>query len=176
MPGVGLNPTRIAAFEALRSCGADISIEEAQEKGVEPIGTIRVRAATLSGAMTLSGDAIPLLIDEVPILAVTALLGGCDFSVSDAAELRGKESDRITLLVKNLRALGFDVDERPDGFASRPKNGLFGARIETAHDHRIAMSFGIASLVVPGISIDAPECADVSFPGFWNILARLQRT
>ena len=170
--GVGLNPTRTAFVEVLRKIGADINEEVESSAGGEPQGSVRVRNSELHGRLELSGAHVAGLIDEIPLVAVVAAVAGCPFRLSDASELRTKECDRITALVKNLRHMGMEVEERPDGFAFEAKNRVLGTRIETYHDHRIAMAFGIAGLVVTGIVIDDPECVSVSFPGFWEAIGR----
>lgn len=173
VPRVLVNPTRVAYLDVLRSSGAQIELLDEAETGGEPIADIHVHRSQLRESMTI-GDDVSGLIDEIPALAVVAACSGIACTVRNAEELRHKESDRIALLVRNLRAIGCEVEEYPDGFASIRKNGLIGASIETHGDHRIAMAFGVAALVVPGIFIDDPACVDVSFPGFWDILQGLR--
>ncbi len=173
LEGVSTNPTRTAYLSLLGSHGASISLASPGSRHGEPVADVAVHRSALAGEMQIRED-IAGLIDEIPILAVAATCSGMPFSVRHAEELRHKESDRISMLVKNLRAIGCDVEEYADGFASSPKNGLIGAMIETHGDHRIAMAFGIAGLVIDGITIDDPACADVSFPGFWTLLESLR--
>ena len=118
---------------------------------------------------------VPFLIDEIPILAVTSACAGIPFDVRGASELRAKESDRIHLLVGNLRAMGLEVEEYDDGFAFEGKNTVLPALIETGGDHRIAMAFGVAACTQPkGMTIPNAESAEISFPGFWTILQHYQ--
>ncbi len=167
---VGLNPMRTGFLSVLRGIGG--VIEEAVEStaGGEPIGSVMVSSCSLGGQMILQGAEVAGIIDEIPLLAVVAAVSGVSFRVTDAQELRAKECDRIAVMVRNLRAMGLDVEEQEDGFAFEPKNPVFGARIETMHDHRIAMAFAVAGLVVPGIRIDDPGCVSISFPEFWRAL------
>ena len=115
------------------------------------------------------------LIDEIPILSVTALFAEGSFRIHDAQELRAKETDRIYAIVNNLRLLGCDVEEYEDGFAFEGKKKYSGALIPSYGDHRIAMSFGVAGLRIPNITIENTDCADISFPGFWQKLVSLKR-
>ncbi len=117
---------------------------------------------------------MPLLIDELPALAALATFGG-SIEVRGAAELRVKESDRITALVDGLRAMGADADEYADGFAVRGTRRLTGGRVDARHDHRLAMSFAVAALGAEGpTEIAGAEVAAVSFPGFFETLDRLR--
>lgn len=171
---IGLNPTRTRVLDIFRSMGGSIEILEERLVAGEPIGNIRVRSSHLSGALTVNGSLVAELIDEIPILAITAAIAGDKFTLRDATDLRHKESDRISALVKNLRALEVDVEEYPDGFAFENKNPLIGAKIDSIQDHRIAMAFGIAGLVSDGETvIQDAECVDISFPGFWQILQKI---
>ncbi|MBI3578971.1 MAG: 3-phosphoshikimate 1-carboxyvinyltransferase, partial [Ignavibacteriales bacterium] len=140
----------------------------------EPIGDIRIRRSQLAGSLTLSGSLVAELIDEIPILAITAAVARGKFTLHDAADLRHKESDRISALVKNLRAMEVEVEEYQDGFAFENKNPLIGAKIDSVQDHRIAMAFGVAGLAASGETvIQDAECVDISFPGFWQILQKI---
>lgn len=171
---IGLNPTRTRVLDIFRSMGGAIEILEERLVAGEPIGDIRVRSSHLSGALTVNGSLVAELIDEIPILAITAAIAGDKFTLRDATDLRHKESDRISALVKNLRALEVDVEEYPDGFAFENKNPLIGAKIDSIQDHRIAMAFGIAGLVSDSETvIQDAECVDISFPGFWQILQKI---
>ncbi len=171
---IGLNPTRIAFLEVLKDFGAGIEILNAREVNNEPVGDLRVRPGKLlqnPNRMELRGDIIANLIDEIPILAVlgTQLKGGIE--IRDAHELRVKESDRINSVVKNLRKMGAAVTEFSDGFRVE-KSELKGAKLNSYGDHRIAMSFAIAGLFSSGeTKISGFEAVDVSFPGFFQVLA-----
>lgn len=172
LPNVGLNPSRRAVIETMIELGADISIEDEAEQNKEPSATIRVKGGLRRTyhRTVISGETIANLIDEIPILAVlgTQLENGLE--IRDAAELRVKESDRIKAVITNLRAMGADVDELPDGMVIRPSR-LTGAAVETFHDHRIAMAFAIAGCIAEGdTEIRDAETANVSFPGFYEKL------
>ncbi len=169
---VGLNPTRTAFLDVLRRAGARIEVTVIQQTGGEPLGTIRVRHGDLRPIVLDQAD-VPGLIDELPALAALATFGG-EVDVSGAAELRVKESDRITCLATGLRALGASVDERPDGFRVRGDRHLTGGTADAAGDHRLAMAFAIAALGAQGPSvITGAESVAVSYPGFFDVLSTL---
>ncbi len=177
MPNVGLNPSRRGILDVMLGLGANIEILASTETCNEPVATLKVSGgfAPSSAPNVLSGDIIANLIDEVPILAVlgTQLEGGIE--IRDAAELRVKESDRIASVVENLTRMGAAVTEFPDGLRVE-KSHLHGAAIDSHHDHRIAMAFGIAGLFADGeTQIRGAEAADVSFPGFFETLASVVR-
>ncbi len=179
--GVGLNPTRTAVLDLLASMGAPMSLVNLAMEHGELIGDIAVRPAQLTGGV-IAGEAVPAMIDELPVLAALGPYTEQGIEIRDAAELRVKESDRIALLAKNLRRMGAKVEEFPDGLrvAGTSAGGpaaagrLKGAEIDPGGDHRIAMAFAIAALAARGPSIirDA-ECVGVSFPGFFELLERL---
>ncbi|MDM7920876.1 MAG: 3-phosphoshikimate 1-carboxyvinyltransferase [Pyrinomonadaceae bacterium] len=175
MPGVGLNPTRDAVVAVLKSLGANIEVTNERLVCGEPVGDLVVSGGLDSrrNDEPIRGSVIANLIDEIPVLAVfgTQIDGGLE--IRDAAELRVKESDRIAAVVANLRKMGAEVEEFEDGLRVA-KSRLRGAEIETFHDHRIAMAFGVAGLFAEGeTTILGAECADVSFPGFFDVLARV---
>lgn len=176
--GAGLNPTRAAFLDVLRSWGADISQTDLQLEHNEPVGTINVRggiaSATQDDDRILGGAMIPSLIDELPLLAVvgTQIAGGIE--IRDAAELRLKESDRLATTARNLRAMGAEVEELPDGLRVFGPTQLRGALIDAHGDHRIAMAFSVAALVAESDSeIRGSEAAAVSFPEFFELLHTL---
>jgi 3-phosphoshikimate 1-carboxyvinyltransferase len=174
---VGLNPTRTRVLDVFRSLGAEIQILNERIIGSEPIGDLVVRSSSLAGTVYLRGTTVAELIDEIPILAVTAAFGDSAFMVKDAAELRLKECDRIRATVTNLRKLGLAVEEYEDGFAFQAKKHLTGAEFESFGDHRIAMAFGVAGVAVPnGALVRDSDCVDISFPSFWEKLLTLQKT
>ena len=161
---------------SIRSLGAEIEISNEQIAGCEPIGDLIVRSSSLSGSVDLRGSTVGELIDEIPILAVTAAFGDGFFVVRDATELRLKECDRINAIVGNLRKLGLTVEEYEDGFAFESKKDLVGGEFESFGDHRIAMAFGVAGVAVPnGALVRDSECVDISFPNFWEKLFALQK-
>jgi 3-phosphoshikimate 1-carboxyvinyltransferase len=166
---VGLNPTRTAFVEQLRRFGAQVDLEPQIADAGEPIGLMRVRHAAVRSVVVAPAE-VPGLIDELPVLAALATHGG-ELTVTGAAELRAKESDRITALVSGLRALGADADELPDGFHVRGAQRLRGGTADAAGDHRLAMSFAIAALGADGPStIGGADAVDVSYPGFFEVL------
>ena len=167
---VGLNPTRRRILDILRAMGGNIQIEHEQIIEGESIGDLVVQSSNLKSNLDLRGAEVVDLIDEIPILSVTALFAEGTFSIHDARELRAKETDRIAALVNNLRLLGCEVEEYEDGFAFEGKKKYSGALIPSYGDHRIAMSFGIAGLKIPNITIENTDCVDISFPGFWQQL------
>ena len=178
---VGLNPTRAAFLNVLRSWGADISESDFRMERNEPVGTIRVRGGAGPGAhdfqRVLEQDAIPALIDELPLLAVvgTQIEGGIE--IRDAGELRHKESDRLATTARNLRAMGAEVEETPDGLHVSSRIKLRGATIDAYGDHRIAMAFSVAALIAVGdTEIRGAESAAVSFPEFYDLLHSLLET
>ena len=173
--GVGLNPTRAAFLNVLRSWGADISETDFHLERNEPIGTIRVRGgfgpATHDSQRVLEGDFVPSLIDELPLLAVvgTQIKGGIE--IRDAGELRFKESDRLATTVRNLQAMGAEVTELDAGLRITRPTKLHGATIDSFGDHRIAMAFSVAALIADGdTEIRGSEAAAVSFPEFFELL------
>jgi 3-phosphoshikimate 1-carboxyvinyltransferase len=154
--------------------GADVRIENVRDVAGEPVGDIVVTHGPLRGT-TITPSEVPGAIDELPILAVAAAVAEGETRVTGAGELRVKESDRIAAL-EQLRPLGVDFTATPDGFVvrGRPDARLAGGTIATHGDHRIAMAFAVAGLrSTDGVTIDDPACADVSFPGFFPLLARL---
>ena len=163
--GVLLNPRRLGFVKALQALGADISVITTGEVAGEPVGSLRVRHLG-HGSCAIAGRDVPDLIDELPVLAARAALGGT-LDVRGASELRVKESDRISALVKGLRALGVDADERPDGFivdgARRPTGGV----VDAAGDHRLVMAFALVGLGASGpTTIHGADVVAVSYPGF----------
>ncbi|MGQ0542117.1 MAG: 3-phosphoshikimate 1-carboxyvinyltransferase [Blastocatellia bacterium] len=171
---VGLNPTRTAVLDVLKSFGAEIEITNRREAAGEPTGNLKVRGRdkleNRVGSNVIRGDIIANLIDEVPILAVfgTQIEGGIE--IRDAAELRVKESDRIESVVENLRRMNASVEEFSDGFKVN-RSKLTGAVIDSFGDHRIAMAFAIAGLMAEGeTKILNADCAAVSFPDFFKTL------
>ncbi len=175
MTGVGVNPTRSALLELLEKAGANISRVNPREIDGEAVCDLEAGfspEALERFPSRISGPLIPNLIDEIPALAVFGVRLKQGFSVLDAAELRRKESDRIRAVTVNLETLGVRVQESRDGFFIPPGQTLRGGRIRTFGDHRVAMAFGIASLIAEEpIELDDPGCAAVSFPGYYEELA-----
>jgi 3-phosphoshikimate 1-carboxyvinyltransferase len=171
---VGVNETRTGFFAALREMGGAIELEGATREGGEHVADLRLRAGRGLAGITVGGDAIPTMIDELPLLACVAAYAEGETRVTGAAELRVKESDRISAVVQNLRALGADADELPDGYVVRGTSPRLRGTVTTHGDHRLAMAFGILS-ALPGneIAIDDRDCVAVSYPDFWADLARV---
>lgn len=173
---VCLNPSRTGAFQVLRRMGATLRFEDVRNEGGEEVGRVVVAPGHVRSAEVTAAE-VPSLIDELPILACVAACGDGEFRVTGAHELRVKESDRIAAIVQNLRAVGAEAEELPDGFVVRGGGRRpFRGRVTTHGDHRIAMAFGVLG-ARPGseVVIDDPACAAVSFPTFWEELARVVR-
>jgi len=172
---VGLNPTRTAILDLFAEMGASISMVSLKTSHGEVIGDLSVKGAALKGGV-IEGSRIPLVIDELPMLAALGPYTEQGIEIRDAAELRVKESDRIAALAENLRRMGAKVEERPDGLRieGRKAGRLHGAEIEPHGDHRIAMAFAIAGLAADGPTVirDAGYAA-VSFPAFFQELDRM---
>lgn len=167
---VGVNPGRIGAIEVLRRMGAPIRFESERSFGEEPVATIVVESSALRG-ITIGGAMIPALIDELPLLACVAARAEGETVVTGAGELRVKESDRIRAVVENLRAVGAEAEELPDGFVVRGSDRPLRGMVRTHGDHRIAMAFGVlGALKGNAITLDDPSCVAVSWPTFWDVL------
>lgn len=176
VPNVCLNPTRIGFFDVLRSMGAAVAIDEGADQGGEPTGTIRASHSELRG-VSVSESRVPSMIDELPLLACVGACARGTTEIRGAAELRVKESDRIATVVSNLRSIGASAEELPDGLVVTGSTGPLAGRVITHGDHRIAMAFGVLG-ALPGneIEIDDRACVAVSYPAFWDDLARVTRT
>ena len=169
------NPTRIGFYGALQKMGAGMDCLEQWEEAGETIGKLKVFQQPLN-AITITKDDVPGLVDELPILAILATQAKGKTEVRGAEELRVKECDRIHAVCKNLKNMGAEIEELEDGFIIKGPTPLKGARIETFHDHRIAMAFTIAGLVSDGdVVLDHPECASISYPEFYDELERLKQ-
>ena len=172
---VGLNPTRSAVLDVLGSMGAPVSIVSIRSEHGELVGDISAGHQALRGGV-IEGDVIAQLIDELPAVAVLGPYTEQGIEIRNAAELRVKESDRIAVLAENLRRMGAEVEELPEGLrvAGRSAGRLHGAEIDPRGDHRMAMAFAIAALGAEGESvIRGAECAGVSYPEFFKTLDRL---
>ncbi|MDB9446249.1 3-phosphoshikimate 1-carboxyvinyltransferase [Anabaena sp. CS-542/02] len=170
---VGVNPTRTGILEALALMGANIQLENQREVAGEPVADLRVRSSGLKSC-TIAGDIIPRMIDEIPILAVAAVFATGTTIIRDAAELRVKESDRITVMAQQLTKMGAKVNELPDGMEITGGTPLVGTDVDSHTDHRIAMSLAIASLVSTGITtIHRAEAAAISYPDFTATLTKV---
>jgi 3-phosphoshikimate 1-carboxyvinyltransferase len=172
--GIGLNPTRTAILDVFAQMGASLQVMSLQSAHGEVIGDLAVKGTSLKGGV-IEKEQVPLVIDELPMLAALGPYTEEGIEIRDAAELRVKESDRIAALAENLRRMGATVEERKDGLkvAGRAAGKLRGAEIEPHGDHRIAMAFAVAALGAEGDTIirDA-DCAGVSYPTFYEDLER----
>jgi len=174
---VCLNPTRTEFVSLLNRWGGEIQTSITRTDRNEPSGTIKVMttevAHSSNGPLVIDKDIVPSLIDELPLVAVVgSQLSGVE--IRGAAELRVKETDRITATASNLRAMGADVEEFDDGLFVNGPAKLRGAAIDSFGDHRIAMAFSIASLVADGASeISGASCVDISFPEFFDLLHKV---
>jgi 3-phosphoshikimate 1-carboxyvinyltransferase len=173
--GVGINPTRTGLLPVLARMGAMVEVFDQAEESGEPVGSLRVIPASLRGTVVMP-DEVPGIIDEIPLLAVLATQARGETVVKDAGELRVKESDRLSLLASNIRALGGMAavegnDLRIEGSA-RPPAG----RVTTQGDHRLAMAFAVLG-TLPGarVRVDDLACAEVSFPGFAATLRSIRK-
>lgn len=172
---VGLNPTRTGVIDILKRMGANIELLNQKKCGFEETGDIFIKHSQLKG-VEISGSIIPRLIDELPVIAIAASCAQGKTIVKDAQDLRNKESDRISALVKELQKLGSDIKETPDGFIVQGKQNLEGgADVETYQDHRLAMSLYIAGLMSQKpIKINGFEWINISFPSFLNLVNSLK--
>jgi 3-phosphoshikimate 1-carboxyvinyltransferase len=177
LDAIGMNPTRAALLDVVAAMGAKINVLTVEERHGELIGSIQVNrapAAKPREPFVISGALTAQIIDELPVLAAVAPYTDCGLIIRDALELRVKESDRIALVAKNLRAMGAELKENPDGLEIPGGQRLHGASIDSGTDHRIAMAFSIAALRAEGdTEIQGAEAAAVSFPEFYSSLAGL---
>jgi 3-phosphoshikimate 1-carboxyvinyltransferase len=182
LEGIGVNPTRTGLLDILRAMGADVRMESQRSVSGEPVSDLVVRTAELHG-VKVGGELVVRTIDEFPILAVAATQAQGETIVRDAAELRVKETDRIATTVGELRQLGAQIEARPDGFVVHGPSqlqcaGSHGAdppTVNSHNDHRLAMALAVAGLVAVDIThIAGADCISDSFPGFEQVLARLQ--
>ena len=179
LPNVGVNPTRDGFLRVVEKMGGKIEYLHAQGGSLpdtdgEPVADLLVRGGQTLHGITIEGDIIPSLIDELPIIAVLAAYAEGTTIIRDAAELRVKESDRIAAVTEGLAAMGCDIEGTEDGFVIRGGAPLHGADIDSRMDHRIAMSFAVASLSAEGVTqIKDAECVNISFPSFYEDLRSL---
>lgn len=175
LPNVGANPTRTEIIDVLKELGVDVSLENISN-APEPTATIRVKGGLKpTDVQKLFGSSIAAVIDEIPILAILGTQLEKGLEIRDAGELRVKETDRIAAVVENLKRMKAKVTEFDDGFRVE-RSDLKGAVVDSFGDHRIAMAFAIAGLLADGeTTINDAECADISFPGFFETLASIVR-
>ncbi len=169
---VGINPTRDGILRVARAMGGDITLLNIREEG-EPTADLLVRSSSLHGTV-VEGDLIPTLIDEIPVINIMAACAEGQTIIRDAAELKVKESNRIDVMVEQLKSMGCDITATDDGMIINGGRPLHGAVIDSHLDHRIAMSFAVASLIADGTTeILGSDCVNISYPTFYQDLQRL---
>jgi len=169
---VGINPTRVGVINILRAMGGDITVFNEREVGGEPVADIRIRHAQLKG-INIPEDQVPLAIDEFPVLFVAAACAEGQTVLTGAEELRVKESDRIQVMADGLQAMGISAVPTDDGIVIQGGQ-ITGATVASHHDHRIAMSFAVASLrATDPIRVTGCDNVATSFPNFVNLAAGL---
>lgn len=169
----GINATRAGILKVCEDMGANITLLNERTEGGEAIADILVRTSNLHGT-TISGDIIPTLIDEIPIIAIMAAAAEGTTIIKDAAELKVKETNRIETVVDNLKAMGCDIIATDDGMIIHGGKTLHGTTIHTLLDHRIAMAFSIAALIAEDTTrILDSKCVDVSYPTFYDSFENL---
>lgn len=173
LKNVGINPTRDGILQVIKKMGGDLQILNQRTISGEPVADLLVRHSSLNGTV-IEGDLIPTLIDEIPILAVLASFAEGTTVIRNAEELKVKESDRLSIMVEGLLAMGAEVTGTDDGMIIRGGKPLRGTRIDSHKDHRIAMSFAVAGLAADGVtSIPDSGCVAISYPGFYEDLQKL---
>ncbi len=171
---VNINPTRSGIIRVIEAMDGNISLSDIRKVSNEDVADIHVAYSPNMHGTTISGDIIPTLIDEIPIIAVLSAFANGKTIVKDAAELKVKESNRIDTIVNGLTNMGANIKATNDGFVINGGDLLFGAKIETKKDHRIAMAFAVANLICKGsVILDDEECVNISFPGFFKTLESL---
>lgn len=169
LKNVGINPTRAGILKVCRSMGADITLLNENPEG-EPTADLLIRTSSLKGTVIQGAD-IPTLIDEIPMIAVMAAFAQGTTIIRDAQELKVKESDRIAVMVDNLKRMGADIEGTDDGMIIHGGRPLHGAAIDSHLDHRVAMSFAVAGTICEGeMEIQDAQCVDISYPEFYKDL------
>ena len=172
LKNVGINPTRAGILKVCMDMGADITLLNESTEG-EPTADLLIRTSSLKGT-TLEGGIIPTLIDEIPMIAVMAAFADGTTVIRDAQELKVKESDRITVMVDNLKRMGADIEGTEDGMIIHGGKPMHGAAIDSHLDHRVAMSFAVAGTICDGtMDILNGDCVNISYPEFYNDLYSL---
>lgn len=172
---VGLNPTRAALLDVLRSMGAEIKLVHIEQVNGELIGTLQIKTSCIKGGV-IEGGTTAALIDEIPVLSVLAAKSKEGLLIRDAAELRVKETDRIATISDNLTRMGIDVRTTADSIEIPGRQKFRAASVHSKGDHRIAMAFSVAALSADGkCSIEGAEAAAVSFPEFYGLLREISR-
>jgi 3-phosphoshikimate 1-carboxyvinyltransferase len=172
--GVGLNPTRTGIIDVMKLMGATIQIENERVLNEEPVGDIHILGSNLKG-VTISGDMIPRIIDEIPVLALAAVFSDGETIISDAEELRVKETDRIEAVCSQLKKMNAEIEEKKDGMRIVGTKQLSGASVKTFGDHRMAMMLSLAGMFAEGeTTLDDVTCINVSNPTFYKDLEQLK--
>ena len=172
MKNVGINPTRAGMLNVCMDMGADITLLNQSTEG-EPTADLLIRTSNLKGT-TVEGAVMPTLIDEIPMIAVMAAFADGTTVIRDAQELKVKESDRITVMVENLKRMGADIEGTDDGMIIHGGKPLHGATIDSHLDHRVAMSFAVAGTICDGpMEILHGDCVKISYPNFYQDLYSL---
>jgi len=173
--GVGVNPTRTGIIEVLHRMGAELEVKDEQILSDEPRGDILVQGSKLKG-IRISGEIIPRIIDEIPVIAVAATQAKGTTQIRGARELRVKESDRIATISSELKKMGAVIKEQDDGMTIKGPVRLKGATVKSYGDHRVAMAMAVAGLVAEGETvIEDTTCIETSFPGFEGILRSISQ-
>lgn len=174
LKNVGINPTRTGSLDILKKMGADITEENLHESGGEPMADLRVRSAKLHG-VSFGGEMIPRLVDEIPVLSVAAMFADGDTKISDAGELRVKETDRLSAISTEFNKLTKIpcIEEFEDTLLIHGNAQPKSATCSSYGDHRIAMSLAILGLAGDGVEIEDPNCVNISYPEFFTILENL---
>lgn len=171
---VGMNPTRTGMIEVMKKMGADIELAEEREISGEPAADIICRYTGGLKGIDIAPDEVPAMIDEFPVTAVLAAHAEGTTTIRGAEELRVKESDRIIAMTSELRKMGVDVEEYPDGLSIQGPAKMKGAVVQSYNDHRVAMALAVASLTATGeTTIDGKSAVDISYPGFFEYLKGL---
>ncbi|MFD1928148.1 3-phosphoshikimate 1-carboxyvinyltransferase [Sporosarcina siberiensis] len=172
---VGLNPTRTGIIDVLREMGAQIEITNTTDENGEPSATIVVAHGNLQG-ITIGGELIPRLIDELPVIALLATQAMGTTIIKDAEELRVKETDRIAAVTNELKKMGADIEATPDGMIIHGPTPLTGGVLSSYGDHRLGMMAAIAALATTGaVHIEDPSCINISYPHFFEDLNKLTK-
>lgn len=173
---VGLNKTRTGILDVVKNMNGNIEILNERFVSGELVGDLLVRYSPNLTSTIIDKDIIPRLIDEIPVISILATQAEGTTIIKDAKELKVKESNRIKVMVDNLKLMGADIEELEDGMVIKGKTKLKGANIETFKDHRIAMAFSIAELISDGyVKLDDEDCVNVSFPGYFDLLKQLSK-
>jgi 3-phosphoshikimate 1-carboxyvinyltransferase len=169
---VGINPTRTGVIDVLKMMGAEIELRDVRSWNNEPVADLLVRSADLKGTV-IEGELLPRVLDEIPVLAVAAAAAQGETIISDAGELRVKETDRLQAITAELRKMKAEIKEKPDGLRIRGSQ-LEGARVNSWGDHRMAMALAVAGLIARGETIvEDAGCLNISFPAFPDLFKGL---